>query len=529
MRWLVFTSLMAAAAGLPAAAPSREAAATIVVYNSGDPASKALAEYYAGKRDIPASQLVGLACPPDEEISRSDFLVDIESPLRARFTKSGWWRIERNENDRRAVTAATIRFVAIMRGVPMKIRPKAVPPTAQDAPNPPPETAAQMLGRHDEASVDSELAALFAPGHDIAGPVENPYYRSFTPVLDVPAAAAPLLVCRLDGPSDAVVRRMIDDSLAAERQGLWGWAYLDERSISSGPYAMGDEWLAATGAILRKQGVPVITDEAPETLPRGFPVTDAALYYGWYEPGVTGPFAEPDFRFVPGAIAVHLHSYSASTLRNARAAWTAPLLAAGAAASMGNVYEPFLELTVHFDVLQDRLLNGLTLAESAYAASRVVSWMGVVVGDPLYRPYASLLSLSADAAPNRWGKYRALILTAGGDPLAAAGSLRELAEATGDSMPLEALGQAQAAGGRVDAALETLSAAARIARKSPVRFRLALEQIDILRHAGRRAEARAKISAALQTFPSSEAQLALGRIVLAITPKPPEPAPGPKP
>jgi tetratricopeptide (TPR) repeat protein len=97
--------------------------------------------------------------------------------------------------------------------------------------------------------------------------------------------------------------------------------------------------------------------------------------------------ARDDFRFEPGAIAVHIHSFSAATLRDARANWAAPLLAHGAAATLGNVYEPYLGLTPNLDLFADRLRNGLNFAESAYAAEPVLSWMTTFVGDPLYRPF----------------------------------------------------------------------------------------------------------------------------------------------
>jgi hypothetical protein len=68
--------------------------------------------------------------------------------------------------------------------------------------------------------------------------------------------------------------------------------------------------------------------------------------------------------------------------------WVGPLIRRGAAATLGNVYEPFLQLTPMLDLFYDRLVNGLTFAESAYAALREVSWMTTIVGDPLYRPFS---------------------------------------------------------------------------------------------------------------------------------------------
>jgi hypothetical protein len=52
------------------------------------------------------------------------------------------------------------------------------------------------------------------------------------------------------------------------------------------------------------------------------------------------PLADPGFRFRPGAVAVHIHSYNASTLRATDSNWIAPLLSKGAAALLGNTNPP---------------------------------------------------------------------------------------------------------------------------------------------------------------------------------------------
>ena len=509
--------------------PSPEAAATVVIYNRNDPASLALAKYYAGRRNIPDAQLVGLDCSSKEEITRDEYLVDIEAPLRDAFTKRGWWKISLDADGRRYVESSTIRFAALMRGVPMKIRSNDKEPPSNVYTDIKPGSPMEMFVQHNEASVDSELAAMFTLLEEAPAVIANSYYRRFSHILDLPAKFSPFLVCRLDGPSDAIVRRMIDNAIATEKSGLWGWAYLDARSIFSPGYIEGDQWITRAGAMMRSKGIPVISDYAPETFPEAFPVTDAAVYYGWYEVNITGPFAKPDFKFVPGAVAVHIHSYSAHTIRDTTTAWAGPLLAHGAAVTMGNVYEPYLALTVNFDILQDRLMNGFTLAESAYAATRGISWMGVVLGDPLYRPYASWTSLSAGdgGAPTIWQRYREIVLAADGSPIAAADALRKLAADAGSSMPIEALGQAQAAEGMFDDAIQTLSEAAKIEKSRTIRFRLALEQIEILRRAGRKDAALKKVADALGDFHTDGQQVALGNLARILRPPPPPPKPSP--
>ena len=77
----------------------------------------------------------------------------------------------------------------------------------------------------------------------------------------------------------------------------------------------------------------------------------------------------------------------------------------GAAASIGNVYEPYLQFTAQLDIFNDRLLHGFTFAESAYMSMRVLSWMSVMVGDPLYRPYASWLQIESGKTTGDWQAY----------------------------------------------------------------------------------------------------------------------------
>jgi hypothetical protein len=114
---------------------------------------------------------------------------------------------------------------------------------------------------------------------------------------------------------------------------------------------------------------------------------DAALYFGWYAEHADGPFLHPAFRFRRGAVACHIHSFSASTIRSDRQNWCGPLLARGACGVLGNVFEPYLPLTAALDTFTERLLAGYTLAEAAWMSTRGLSWMSIVLGDPLYRPF----------------------------------------------------------------------------------------------------------------------------------------------
>ena len=475
-------------------------AATLVLFNSSDPESEELARYYALKRDIPPDQIVGLSCPASEEISRADFDRTIAAPLREKMESNGWWKTARVEGNKKAVVETSIRFVAIMRGMPLKIAadPSIRPPT--DTRNIPP-----AISSRNDASVDSEIAALGVKDWMPASVVENPYFGRFTQILDDSVFPGMLLPARLDAPTGSMVRAMIDDSLMAEKEGLWGWAYIDGRDITSGGYTEGDNWMRHLVEILRQRGVPTIFDNLPSTLGEDFPVTDAAVYFGWYAGDATGPFARQDFQFKPGAIAVHLHSYSASTLRSTTNNWCGPLIARGAAATLGNVYEPYLSLTANLDVFQDRLMSGLTLAESAYMSMRALSWMGVVIGDPLYRPYTVWNEFydPRNRPPNPWRRFRSITLNAKGNILDAVVPLYEAARETGDGMFLEALGAAQFDAWNASASVGSFRDALAFTSNPDARRRIEMETSAAMRRIEAASEVAQKPAEPVPVMPDS--------------------------
>lgn len=89
-------------------------------------------------------------------------------------------------------------------------------------------------------------------------------------------------------------------------------------------------------------GYDTSVDRAPATMPVTARIDAPVMYFGWYGGNLEGPFTLPGFRFPPGAIALHIHSYSATTVRSASSGWVGPFVARGVTAAMGNVYEPYL-------------------------------------------------------------------------------------------------------------------------------------------------------------------------------------------
>lgn len=249
--------------------------------------------------------------------------------------------------------------------------------------------------------MDSELAIFGVVDHPIAGPLNNAFYDKSAPFL-TQSLAPFFIVSRIDGPSYEIAQRLIDDALAVEKTGLLGKVYIDLAQKNDPGYKEGEDWLLGSAKTFGASGFPLIIDSRPDRFLLNFPMTEAAVYLGWYVQVPDGPFLNPKFKFKRGAIACHLHSWSATTIRVTNDGWAGLLLSQGACGVFGNVYEPFLGLTVHFDKLSDRLLRGFCLAEAASMATPGCSWMNVVIGDPLYRPFAADLDAGTSDPEIAW-------------------------------------------------------------------------------------------------------------------------------
>lgn len=374
----------------------------LVVYNTGDPDSKDLADYYAACRNIPPERVLPITCPTTEEITHAQYDETIREPIIDYLYKKNWMarqsqpvRVGNRILELLVATHNDIWAIVLMRGVPLKIAPD---PSDEDGMEREPELQTNA------AAVDSELALLPIYGLPRGGYVPNAFFdgaahglKRIGPEL----AKNIVLVTRLDGPKPSDVRRMIDDSLYAEKNRLAGLAVIDSRGNTDvkSAYSAGDTWLRGARDMLIQDGWSVKFDNKEAVIPATDPCNHVALYLGWYTADAMGPWVTPPDRFVRGAIAYHLHSFSARSLRSWTSNWAGPLIAHGAAATMGTVYEPYLALTPHLDIFTRHLLNGDYFAEAAYASEPGLSWMVTVVGDPLYRPFRKPLEAAlADAS-----------------------------------------------------------------------------------------------------------------------------------
>ncbi len=474
----------------------------VVIYNSRVPESKVIAEHYAQMRQVPKSQVYGFALTTREEISRDEFRDLLQLPLAKKLESGKFWRFGSSvipatngqpaRTEIRVITSK-IRYVVLCYGVPLNILPDAdlhevIPPNVR------PEL------QRNEAAVDSELAwlPLVKNAVPLYGPLPNPFYGVTNAALLNPTNGI-LLVARLDGPTADIARDLVDKALQAETNGLWGRAYFDARGLSMPDtnYFLGDEWMRGSAELSRELGFETTLDNRPETFPASFPMSQIAIYAGWYSENADGPFARPAVEFMPGAFAYHLHSYSAATLRSTTRNWCGPLLARGVTVTMGCVNEPYLAATPNIPIFLSRWVAGdFTFGEAAWAAQPVLSWQTTVVGDPLYRPFGKApQTLHEELVRSRnplaaWSYLRLVNLQHNrGTPLAQNAQNLEALELTAQSAVLtEKLADIYEELGKPSSAIYTYQQALKLNPSPEQRIRLRLTLGDKLTAQGRDAE-----------------------------------------
>ncbi len=455
------------------------AAETAVVFNPAFPGSAELAAYYAAQRHIPKERVIGLRCSQEDSMSRAEFDADLRKPLLQMFQSRGW-SISAPLTQVKPMTGTAlspnVRVLVLMRGVPFQIR-----RNAQGA----------RQSEEDEASVDSELCVLGLNNPPTRGGVRNPYYDQPARFPHSQRSTGLLIVGRLDGPDAETVRRMIDDAVAAEETGLLGRAVID-LAQKSGVYQEGEDWLKRSADMFKRAGIPVFIDRAEGLVGDLWPLPDTILYFGWYTDRILGALAAPDFRFKRGAIACHLHSFSASVLRSPDGAWAGPLLSKGAAVTFGNVFEPYLSLTIHFDILNKRLLEGFTVGEAAWNATPALSWMNVVLGDPLYRPFGHGLGAKLGDGPERdYALYQGTVQRMAADTDAQIKtSLTQMAEKRQNPRLLELTSLLSALQSKHAEAADLLEHAEATTENAADLLRLRLYRAEMLHRAGRSDVAR---------------------------------------
>ena len=117
----------------------------------------------------------------------------------------------------------------------------------------------------------------------------------------------------------------------------------------------------------------------PDTCPQ------AALYSGWYS---LAHYVD-SFGWQRGSIGYHMASSECSTLRKQESqVWCLKMLQKGIAATIGPVYEPYIQGFPLPAIFFSHLIDGyMSLGESYLVSLPYLSWQMVLIGDPLYQPF----------------------------------------------------------------------------------------------------------------------------------------------
>jgi uncharacterized protein (TIGR03790 family) len=384
----------------------------LVIANKNAARSVGLAQYYMQKRNVPQTNLVELWISDKEWCSRKDYEERAVYKIRKQLK-------EKDPNHQ-------IRCLVTMYGVPLKVQPpemtreekkqvedlrksrkilneriKALDDRQKEQikklrdKSSTIEKRISVLTKNDHrSSFDSELALVLRGDYSLSGWVLNPFFIGFKN--KQLSRDKILLVSRLDGPSDKIVKRIIDDGIETEQTGLAGSAYFDARwkrpvkdrdPKAKIDYAFYDRSIYAAAELVDKsKTMTVVVNDKPELFKPG-ECPQAALYCGWYS---LAKYVDA-FTWQKGAVGYHIASAECSTLkRKDSQVWCKKMLEAGVAATLGPTSEPYLQAFPVPEIFFGLLLDGqLSLAE-CYALSKPFwSWQMVLIGDPLYRPFGS--------------------------------------------------------------------------------------------------------------------------------------------
>lgn len=242
------------------------------------------------------------------------------------------------------------------------------------------------------ASFDSELALVMWPENYQLLRWQPNYLRPAFANSQLSKAFRTLMVSRIDAPTLPLAKGLIDMAIKVEKEGLRGTVYIDARGLtkidSAAPPASYEDYdhslLITAKGIEEQTDLKVVLETTPQLFQPG-QCPDAAIYCGWYS---LAHYIDA-FDWKPGAVAYHLASSEASTLRDPGSeVWCKKLLEDGVCATIGPVYEPYLGAFPRPNEFLAMLISGqLTLVECYYRSLAFNSWMMVLVGDPLYRPF----------------------------------------------------------------------------------------------------------------------------------------------
>lgn len=334
-------------------------AQVLILVNKDSGISSQVARMYQKLRAVPEVHVLRLSLGPSRQISMEAYRTRLAAPLRKYLQAH-----------------PEIRCILTTAGVPYRLE----------------------VASDNGVAVDSELAAVLLdppPIRRLGRP--NPFFLEGTNSRAIadPRMLNMVLVSRLDGIDLKLITRMVQDAVAAEKTGLQGPVFGDAQGLDGASgYARADRSIRDAIDRLSRAGFQSTLDlnSASWKQPQsgvGEQAAGAAFYVGWYDlNNFQNIFGRQGL--ARGAIAWHVASSEAVNIWDeSSTGWCINLLRRGAAVTIGPVSEPYAEAFPRGGIFVERLLTGATVAESYWLSIPQVSWNMVLLGDPLYRPFAA--------------------------------------------------------------------------------------------------------------------------------------------
>ena len=324
----------------------------LVVINQASMESTEVGSYYRAKRNVPRDNVLFIDVSRTEEITTSEYTSAIETKVRDKIKSL------RNKID----------FIVLTKGVPIRVKEGGY---AVDA----------LL-----AGMNLTFKPIDKPEEDVIRRAINPYFQK-SEAFDS-AKFGFYLVTRLDGYTTEDAKRLVDNSLAAKPdKGPFFFDEADNRK--NGGYLEMQETLSKAAEVLKGKG---FESQVEATAAFVAPPQPVMGYASWgSNDGAFNLEAYKQIKFRPGALCETFVSTSGRTFLPTTGGQSliADLIANGVTGVKGYVSEPYTFALARPDILFDRYTSGRNLAESFYAASLVLKWKDVVIGDPLCSPYAN--------------------------------------------------------------------------------------------------------------------------------------------
>lgn len=386
------------------AVPALEPDEILIIANKNCIESLSIAKYYCAKRGVPKDNILALPLGAELSytISRPNYETELAEPIRDRLLSPG--------------SGGKINCFLTTYGVPIKVEGRGllegkvgklqelrklaeqekekIEQLKKNSSAKQKENANRKLaqlqseidritGKETGASVDSELSMVLFGDYEL--------YRWRPNILKNNSLGLifnTLMVCRLDGPDEGIVKGLIDKAMKAEKKGLKGIAYIDSRGIADDRniYSTGyfDQSLRDLAVLTRLRTNLGVKEERTDTLFTEGACPQTAIYCGWYS---LRKYIDA-FDFVEGAVGYHISSLEAVELRNPDSSqWCPAMLKDGITATLGAVAEPYLLSFPEPKAFFQELFNGRCLVEAYYHTKPFNSWQLVLIGDPLYRPF----------------------------------------------------------------------------------------------------------------------------------------------